>query len=575
MSPAKAQKTQDQKLAVVSKKTSSEVSREWMARRGVVDTKWSYSAKRFYEKLMEMADDDERVPLYIRVLACLHLHAFGWLPSSAGLASKSTVAHPERTKVCDELGAMLCLTKRRGKIVPLTTNDIASELNMYAQAAVKRRNPKVSDDEAEAATRKVSVEDIRSEVAGVEETGWCLRTDSRDVPLSEHRKTDAGRKHLRTLAHGKTRIYYYLVPRDFTPPTEGVKSTQLVESTDPANRDLWLLRVELKRLAEAGQDVSNLTAEKAAALPAIREILDAHEHDRAEINGIKKRMAERRGQLASTLIEASGQIRLFPHGEMDLKFRGKPLVEVSSTQRPAPPATAPEPQVGRQKDSSEFAAVNGGAISKQDALPVPSSAPPMAEPLSHCSSPSNGKGQPGEDTRSRKGGKEGAATSVAAVQQAQPHVARGAEDRTTTQGKRASLCASTAEEKVSTGTKNGHQAAWKQDRTFAEFAADYHALAPGKFTDKDFTRAYDHWQKLNPGEREKRMAAFRAQGEVWATRSEDERMQYLPRPLRFLEEDWERRLVRQTNGKAKKLADKLNFALAEANFFSRGNGGSS
>ena len=91
--------------------------------------------------------------------------------------------------------------------------------------------------------------------------------------------------------------------------------------------------------------------------------------------------------------------------------------------------------------------------------------------------------------------------------------------------------------------KSGN-ARWKRDAAFVQFSTDYLATG-GAFVDDDFHKAFEFcWKTLDFEQKLDRVKALRAHSEEY---HQDPR--FIPRPLKFLEVEWERPVKPPANGK--------------------------
>lgn len=194
--------------------------------------------------------------LFVRVWTCVYLHSMGYLPLAAGIKTDQTELDQARMKECEKHGAVLAMTKDRGAYVPLAPGHITNELNTMVLDAVRREDrekaewlvkgreqrrarPKQAgrtgpaDDETpeERAARLafVSVEEVRQELAALEQHGFIVRTDDEATPLAEMK----GQEKLKFL-HGKTRIFLFLVPKRDALLIGGLFSPQSAENKESA-----------------------------------------------------------------------------------------------------------------------------------------------------------------------------------------------------------------------------------------------------------------------------------------------------------------------------------------------------
>ena len=178
---------------------------------GIDTGSWGLDVKPQLERMLEW--NDYGVPLFVRVFAYLKLATLCYLPGSGGLDPKG--AHEgRRFEHCKLHGALLAVTQTSRKLVAIGPYHVRNAINEAAvRSFIKQESREPTPEEKERISE--TAPDIRRAIDFLERIGMCFRTDHKDVPFFELRKTDEGRKKLKTLSgDNKIRIYLYLNPRE-------------------------------------------------------------------------------------------------------------------------------------------------------------------------------------------------------------------------------------------------------------------------------------------------------------------------------------------------------------------------
>ena len=275
-----------------------EIIRQFFKDNGVEDSEWGLQTKRQLEQLIEMTVG-EKVTLYTRVWAYWTLHAMGWLPTSAGLESDTTVANPARAALCKQHKALVAMTKNEaGEYVPATTMHATNELNSKSLTAARKIEPQLtSRQKREIRIRK---EDVRRVTAQLEEDGFGFRCDLQGTPLRKLREADPGK--LRQLAHGGAQFLVYLKPK-FSRHIYLLKPKQPLKTkaeTKPETVELHFLRKVLRDHEIAGDAVA------LAQHIALRPMLDRYVQARDEEKQVRDKISTIKAEITDAIVHQFG-----------------------------------------------------------------------------------------------------------------------------------------------------------------------------------------------------------------------------------------------------------------------------
>lgn len=288
-------------LAAPGKKRTRDASIQLLNDFGLADGEWCLESKLAHTRIMELV---EEVPLFVRVLAFLKLATMGYLPSAAGVPVRREKGSPDiamsidqkRYDACKKHGAVLAVTQLSNQeVAPIGPGHVRNGINKITLEVYRRQLGRELDDEEKVRITS-TFQDIRRALEYLEDLGFCFRTDPKDVPLAELKKTEKGRLQLKRLA-GDNKIRIYILLRPLKTQTTLTRHTCLVHNvismeTKPLYRQI--LRLGLKIDPQAFEQNPGLQA-------TIRAELDERE----------KLLAERDDHLRQTLV-AAGAVPLEP-----------------------------------------------------------------------------------------------------------------------------------------------------------------------------------------------------------------------------------------------------------------------